>query len=125
MVNRFQLKDLIGLELSAACYVRDYVELHFDGPILRCLADPIVVGPSGRFEHPNVGSRDALCALVGDVVSGAVDESTRLCLEFAGQARVFVPKQSPSAGPEVAHLVPFTDGTPDVAGMLIWPNQMG
>ena len=52
MVSRFQIKDLIGLELSAVCYVRDYVELHFDGPILRCLADPIIAGSSGRFEHP-------------------------------------------------------------------------
>ena len=123
MVSRFQIKDLIGLELSAVCYVRDYVELHFDGPILRCLADPIIAGSSGRFEHPEVGSRDALCALVGEVVLEAADEVTRLRLEFAGHATVFVPKRSPSAGPEVAHLVPSFDGTPDVAEMSIWSSQ--
>ncbi|MBA3338632.1 MAG: hypothetical protein H0T54_02590 [Geodermatophilaceae bacterium] len=31
---------LVGREVSAVCFVRDYVELHLDGPILRAIRNP-------------------------------------------------------------------------------------
>jgi hypothetical protein len=31
---------LVGLEMRAVCVVRDYVELHFNGPIVRALSNP-------------------------------------------------------------------------------------
>lgn len=34
------LRHLVGLEVSAVSFVRDYVELHFDGPVLRAVSDP-------------------------------------------------------------------------------------
>jgi hypothetical protein len=37
------LKLLVGRDVSAVCFVRDYVELHFDGPVLRAIADPFGV----------------------------------------------------------------------------------
>ena len=55
-----ELSDLAGSELSAICFVRDYVELHFDGTILRSLSDPVVVTSAGRSCVPEDGSRDAL-----------------------------------------------------------------
>jgi hypothetical protein len=36
--NVLQFRDLVGLELGSVCFVRDYVELHFDGPVFRSLA---------------------------------------------------------------------------------------
>ena len=35
--SRPDLASLVGDELSAICFVRDYVELHFDGPVLRLM----------------------------------------------------------------------------------------
>jgi hypothetical protein len=34
MVRLFGIEDLVGCELSAVCFVGDYVEFHFDGPVL-------------------------------------------------------------------------------------------
>jgi hypothetical protein len=35
-------RDLIGEQLNAVCFVLDYVELCFDGPIVRAFTGPIV-----------------------------------------------------------------------------------
>jgi len=37
--------DLVDEELSAVCFVRDYVEFQFDGPTLRALTPVRVLGP--------------------------------------------------------------------------------
>lgn len=60
--------DLEDQAISAVCFVQDYVELIFDGPIIRYLCNPriLIDGKSVRF--PEEGSRDTLCRLIGDVV---------------------------------------------------------
>jgi len=114
--------NLKGLELSGVCFVRDYVELHFDGPILRSLAMPVVLVAGARYSFPEAGSRDALCALIGRVVELAEDRPDRLKLRLTGDAVVEIPKASPDAGPEVAHFVPTREGNLDVTSMMIWEN---
>ena len=38
-----QLLDrLVGEEVNAVSFVMDYVEFHFNGPVLRAIADPVV-----------------------------------------------------------------------------------
>lgn len=118
-----ELGDLIGAEISSVCFVRDYVELHFDGPILRSLASPVIVADAGRFEFPTAGSRDALCALIGLTVEGADDEPESLSLRLSDGSRFVIPKWSDDAGAEVAHFVPHTDGKLDLARMRIWENS--
>jgi hypothetical protein len=58
-------EDLAGSELSGVCFVRDYVEFRFDGPVLRSLASPVAVVDGVRFESPDAGSTDALRQLIG------------------------------------------------------------
>jgi hypothetical protein len=113
---------LAGCELSAVCFVRSYVELHFDGPVLRLLAPPVVSTEEQTFEFPIEGSRDVLCELIGQTVKQADDEPDRLALTFPNNIKVEMLKSSPGTGPEVAHLVPLIDGAPDVASMVIWEN---
>lgn len=55
-----ELADLVGEEISAVCFVRDYVEVRFDGPILRALSHPVVVAADSVARFPEPGSRDAL-----------------------------------------------------------------
>ena len=124
MVSRFQIKDLIGLELSAVCYVRDYVELHFDGPILRCLADPIIAGSSGRFEHREVGSRDALCALVGEVVLEATDEGDEATSRVCWACNCFPSRNGhPALDQRSRTLSPHSMAPLMSAEMSIWSSQ--
>ena len=47
-----RIGDLVGEELSEVAFVRDYVEFHFDGPVLRALADPEQVGPEAAHFVP-------------------------------------------------------------------------
>jgi len=73
------LKDLIGREISAVAFVRDYVEFHFDGPILRSRADPQVAVGEAVYCFPKPGSRDALCLVIGATVQSLdLDESRHL-----------------------------------------------
>lgn len=113
---------LAGSELSAVCFVRNYVEFHFDGPVLRFLAPPVVSSQGRTFEFPEEGSRDALCALIGQTVEQAEDGPDRLALTFPKDIKVEMLKSSPGTGPEVAHLVPVADGTPDIASMVTWES---
>jgi hypothetical protein len=43
--NIQQIEDLVGEEISGICFVRDYVELHFDGPVLRILTRFCLITP--------------------------------------------------------------------------------
>ncbi len=117
-----ELQDLTGEELSSICFVRDYVELHFDGPILRCLADPVVEIPGASWVHPEDGSRDALCQLIGRVIQSTKDDEEQLRIHFEDNYVLVIPKSSEVAGAEVAHLVPFVNGRWDLEPMMIWEN---
>lgn len=122
MVTYADLSDLVGRVLTAVSFVQDYVELHLDGPILRSLADPTIVVGGQEYDFPGVGSRDALCSLIGDAVEWTTDGEARLTVSFSGGGVVSIPRSSSVAGPEVAHLVPFVDGRTDVAAMRTWEN---
>src|SRR5258708_3883111 len=99
------VQSLVGEELSEVGFVRDYVELHFDGPVLRCLTKPVVESPSGRFVFPESGSRDALCSVIGGTVTAvSVQEHISIALEFSGGQKITVPLDDASrVGPEAAH----------------------
>jgi hypothetical protein len=119
-----ELRDLAGAQLSAICFVRDYVELHFDGTILRSLSEPVVVTPAGRWTLPQEGSRDALCQLIGHVVETATEQPDRLALSFDTDTVVEIPKASRHAGPEIAQLVPSRGGWLDTAATITWENLL-
>lgn len=70
------------------------------------------------------GSRDALCGLIGLVVTDAEDFPDALRVCFVGGAEVEITKASRGVGAEVAHFVPMIDGRPDVASMSIWENRI-
>jgi hypothetical protein len=86
------LKDLIGREISAVAFVRDYVEFHFDGPILRSRADPQVAVGEAVYCFPKLGSRDALCLVIGATVQSLdLDEARHLEFTTSNGCRVRLP----------------------------------
>lgn len=56
-------------ELAGIAFVRDYIEFHFDGPILRALVDPIVFLSNRTVASTDTGWRDALCSLIGKEIA--------------------------------------------------------
>jgi hypothetical protein len=82
--NRGDRTDLVSLEgeqLSAVTFVRDYVQLHFDGPRLTLLTWPVVIAAEARCAFGEPGYRDSLCRLIGRIVARAyvrVEERLRV-----------------------------------------------
>ena len=108
MIANTRLPEVIGQALSAVAFVHDYVELHFDGKILRALAAPLVRTASGVFTFPAPGSRDALCGLIGKyVVDVVIQEDSEIEVRFDENTCVQVPLSAEArVGPEAAHFVP-------------------
>ncbi len=73
-------EDLVGCEVSGVSFVRDHVEMLFDGPVLRSLASPMVREGDQVARFPEPGSRDALCRLIGRTVELAEDRHDALAL---------------------------------------------
>lgn len=88
MVAAFVLADLVDHELSAVCFVRDFVEFQFDGPILRALSDPVIHIGARSWHFPLPGTRDALCSVIGGFVTSASERATKLVVEFGEQCQL-------------------------------------
>lgn len=107
-----QLNDIVGLEVSAVCFVRDYFELHFDGPILRCLAISTIEDRSAKFVFPDNGSRDLLSSLIGKtIVDLSYQEDVKLVVSFQDDLRMTIRLDSESRPAlEAMHFVPEING---------------
>lgn len=98
---------LLGWELSTVAFVRDYVELHFDGPVWRCFSWPRLDAERGSLAIGDAGYRDGLCALIGHEVTGAKESESALTLDF-GSARLTVSRYDETCGWAVAEFMPYT-----------------
>jgi hypothetical protein len=99
------VESLTGEELSGVNFVRDYVEFHFDGPVLRALVNPRLELDGTVVSFPDQGSRDLLCALIGRTVQ-SVDARDGDCirLAFVGGGILTIPFDDAShIGREGAH----------------------
>ena len=105
--NRRHIESLVGEELSAVSFVRDYVEFHFDGPVLRALTNPIVCDAKAQHRFPDPGSRDALCGLIDSVVSQVtVEPGFAIELRFVRNTVLSIPLDDAARrGPEAAHFM--------------------
>jgi hypothetical protein len=62
------LSDLVGEEISAVSFVQNYVEFHFNGPVLRSVANPKAITANSTIQFPEIGSREVLCQFIGQTV---------------------------------------------------------
>lgn len=99
------VKVIEGEQLSAVAFVHDYVELHFDGPVIRALTNPVVTLGGRRVVFPDPGSRDALCQFIGRLVANVeLHEGVSLSCHFEGGGSIAVPLDDASyRGPEAMH----------------------
>ena len=89
---RPSVERLVGEQLSAVAFVQDYVELHFDGPVIRALTNPIADSGGVRISFPAPGSRDALCRFIGRLVEKVeVQDNVSLTCHFQGGGSIIVP----------------------------------
>jgi hypothetical protein len=106
------LRQLVGLQVSAVCFVRDYVELHLDGLALRAVSDPFGrYGCQGwRFLGGN--SPTVMGYYIRKTVDGFELTLDRLLALDFGEHRFAISLDPDSrTGPEAAHLlIPDADG---------------
>lgn len=107
-----EISDLVGEEISAICFVRDYIEICFDGPILRSLSNPRVIIKVTEFYFPESGSRDALCYAIGSSVQKIMlNEHQALTLITDNDCQIVIPLDLQSLScPESMHFVPVVPG---------------
>ncbi len=110
--NVREISDLIGEEISAVCFVRDYVEFHFDGPILRSLSNPILCHDGAEYRFPEASSRDALCKLIGKTIHHInLQENLALKITTSDNLELIISLDVLSGGEsEVMHFVPQING---------------
>lgn len=89
--DRQHLAVITDSELSAVTFVRDYIQLHFDGPTINAYTLPTVVVGGSVFSHADPGYRDALCARIGAKVRAAfADPGQRLQIDFSDGASLSI-----------------------------------
>jgi hypothetical protein len=107
------VEGLVGGQLSAVAFVQDYVELHFDGPVIRALTNPVIHLNGAQLRFPAAGSRDALCQFIGRLVAKVeLAESVSLTCHFQGGGSIIVPLDPDSyRGAEAMHFQESPTGT--------------
>lgn len=113
----------MGLEVGAVSFARDYVELHFDGPVLRALSNPWGVYGGVEWHFPAPGALDLMRCYIAKTVDGYEEDPERsLALRF-GEHRFVIPLDDESSmGPESAHIVGIDESghTSVRGGMWVW-----
>ncbi|WP_199486538.1 hypothetical protein [Actinomadura logoneensis] len=111
------LLALIGQEMTSVIFVRDYLQLDFDGPRLSLFVWPQVTTDAQARQIGDPGYRDSLCSLIGHPVR-AIDENpgTGLALHFDSGSIVANPDPSQLEGPEIAML----NGIAGSTGWMVW-----
>jgi hypothetical protein len=89
--ERQPLDTLADRELSAVTFVRDYVQLHFDGPTISAFTLPTIEVASSRVTAGAPGYRDSLCARIGTAVGAAyVDPGLELRIALTDGSFIIV-----------------------------------
>ena len=105
-----RIQEVVGEALSAVSFVHDYLELHFDGKVIRAFSPPTVISSGRAFSSDASGWRDALCDLIGRKVREVAIQAApdaRLLLRFLEGAEIEVGLSiSGRVGPEALHYVP-------------------
>lgn len=96
---------LEGRELDAVTFVRDYVQFHFEGPLLNAYVWPTVLVGTVRHAAGTLGYRDELCARIGRTVSSAREANEHMSLSFNDGSSIEISLRiEDRSGPEAALL---------------------
>lgn len=100
------IKCLVGAQLAAVTFVRDYLQFSFDGPILNAYVWPTVCVDSSTYTIKSDGYRDELCKRINhDIVSAYVEQGKKLAMAFDDGSSIYISLlDDDRSGPEAAML---------------------
>jgi hypothetical protein len=109
-------EQLRGRELNSVEFVRDYLQLRFDGPTINVMTPVVVTRSTGRSRSWDEQFRNALCEQIGKAVrSVEVVEQLRLVIAFDDRSEIsisLVPEDY--SGPEAVYYHGFDNADWDV-----------
>lgn len=108
--------NLLGQELSGVAFVRDYIEFHFDGMVLRSLTSPKFAASTGADSNIEVASCEDLRSLIGHRISNidAIDgEKIELLFEKKSKIIILLGNENNKIG-ESAHFMLNNNGPIEV-----------
>jgi hypothetical protein len=96
--------SVIGREIASITFVRDYVQIGFDGPVLTAVTWPELSATARLWTTETSGYRDVLCSTIGRRVTSAGVTDLEIFIEVEDGVRMVV-SLSPEdrTGSESAH----------------------
>lgn len=101
------LKNLENRELAGVTFIRDYLQLSFDGPSMTIYLWPVVKNKGAIFTIDKSGYRDSLCDQIGKLVTQTIENPDEILrLQFSDGSEIEVSlKEDDQIGPEAAALL--------------------
>ena len=98
------LSRIIGEQLSAVCFVMDYLQLQFNGCLLTVLTRLTVICNDHSYSSEAAGYRDLLCERITQKVCEVVLSPEKLSIIFEDDARFDISlKEENYIGAEAIH----------------------
>jgi len=112
-----QLEILKGRELSAVTFVRDYLQLAFDGPVLTVISDGVLTKLGTSYRFSDAGFCECIRQTIGSAVTDTDLKLGEFCrVRFAANTifEVSLRDEDYKSGPE-ALLLRMEDGS-----LFVW-----
>tara|TARA_R110000823_G_scaffold216426_1_gene345983 strand:+ start:820 stop:1155 length:336 start_codon:yes stop_codon:yes gene_type:complete len=98
------IEKLKGEQLSAVTFVQDYLQLHFDGPLLNVYSPLTISSGENKETSWSPNFRNALCAQIAKQVTQVELAETYLRLTFSDQSSVSISlAENDYTGPEAVY----------------------
>jgi len=101
---------LIGTELSSVEFVRDYIQLRFDGPRLTILTNPVLEILNDEYTRTRFGFCDVLCRFIGDQVEETSLNEEQVVQRFKTNQKIKISLKTSDRKTEEAVLFDADDG---------------
>jgi hypothetical protein len=90
--NENALASITQMRLTAVCFVQDYVEFHFEGPILTAYEWPVLFIAGDPVTESSPSYRDHLCKLIAKKTVQTIEvKNKKLILIFENDYRLEIP----------------------------------
>lgn len=81
---------LYGRELSSVEFVRDYIQLRFDGPRITIITDPVVESSNDKYARTNPNFCNMLCNFIGYPIEAVSLDQENVTLIFPNAQNIKV-----------------------------------
>lgn len=106
-----QLKELAGLELTSVTFLRDYLQLQFDGPSINVMNTVVAASQGQSAKTGDDQFRNFLCGQIGKQVRAVDVSAESVSIQFFDDGRIVVLLGDEHyVGPEAIYYYGFSNG---------------